>query len=439
MQAAELETDFDAGIPRARAGRALALIAASLVAIVTAGIAFVHPIAGVSAPALPVAGLTTDYRVSSVDFVTPSVGWLVVDFSSGDYAVIHTVDGGSSWTTQRVGPSNGHIKYMSFFDASVGVVALVGTQPLLWRTSDGGVTWVARDPLGPLPATALSWSFVDSDHGWMLATPRIEGGLRPARLYRTEDGGVTWVDLGPPVPAQDQAFQVQFSYLTTGWLTTTSSGPYAYRTQDFGTTWTRVPLPAPREGWPSGGEFFVAVRPTTGLGVVASVVHFASFAGRSGVGGTVRAYPPLTVRSFDGGRLRTYLYTTVLDQVVTGPFASDTPPNQTELGTVDNGRTWSGIDVPYASGAVGYSDATHWWWIGQGMWAHSADGGSTWTDPLDIGVVDPLPGSLQVLDSRHAWFAGASGRRAMLETTDDAGLHWTLSTLPALEDRPTGP
>ena len=129
----------------------------------------------------------------------------------------------------------------------------------------------------------------------------------------------------------------------------------------------------------------------------------------------------------------------MLDQVVTGPFASDTPPNQTELGTVDDGRTWSGIEIPSAGGAVGYFDATHWWWIGQGMWAHSADGGSTWTDPLDIGVVDALPGSLQMLDSRHAWFAGASGQRAMLESTDDAGLHWTLSTLPALEDRPTEP
>ena len=305
MQAAELDTDFDTAIPRARAGRALALIAASLTAIVATGVVFVHPAAGVTAPALPVAGMTTNYRVSSIDFVTPSVGWLVVDFSSGDYAVIHTVDGGATWTRQRVAPSDGHAKYMNFFDASVGIVALVGTQPLLWRTSDGGATWVARDPLGPLPATVLSWSFVDSDHGWMLAVPRIEGGLRPARLYRTEDGGVTWADLGPPVPSQDQAFGVQFSYLTTGWLTTTSSGPYAYRTQDFGATWTKVPLPAPSGGWPSGGQFFVAVRPTAGQGVVVSVVHFASFVGRSGVGGTVRAYPPLTVRSFDGGRLRT--------------------------------------------------------------------------------------------------------------------------------------
>jgi hypothetical protein len=181
----------------------------------------------------------------------------------------------------------------------------------------------------------------------------------------------------------------------------------------------------------------VAVRPTKGTGVVASVVHFSNFSGRSGVGGTVRGYPPLTVRSFDGGRLRTYLYTTVIDQVVTGPFASDTPPNQTELGTVDNGHSWSSIGLPSAAGAVGFFDAAHWWWVGQGMWSRSDDAGATWSDPQDIGVIDATPGSLRVIDATHAWFAGVSGARAVLERTDDSGAHWTLSTLPALDDRPT--
>ena len=163
-----------------------------------------------------------------------------------------------------------------------------------------------------------------------------------------------------------------------------------------------------------------------------SVVHFAAFKGRSGVGGEVRSYPPLTVRSFDGGRLRTYLYTTVIDTVVTGPFASDFPPNETRLATVDGGRTWSPISLPSPGGALGFADAAHWWWIGGGATALSADGGVTWTDPRDIGVVDALAGSLQMLDATHAWFAGVPGSRTMLESTDDAGLHWTTTPLPLL-------
>jgi photosystem II stability/assembly factor-like uncharacterized protein len=435
MQAAETDFDLDPAIPPARAGRAIALGLASMVAIVATGLAYVHPDLGLGRRATPAApALSTSYHVTTIDFVSPSVGWLLVDFPSGDYAVIHTVDGGASWTSQVVAPSDGHAKYIKFFDPSVGVMALVGTQPLLRRTSDGGATWTSRPALR-IPATVTSWSFVDSDHGWLLATPQAPSQLLPARLYRTEDGGLSWTDLGPPVPREDQAYQVQFSYLTTGWLTTTSSGPYAYRTQDFGATWSRVPLPRDG-GWPTGGEFFVAVRPTVGQGVVASVVHFPSFVGRTAVGGIVRAYPPLTVRSFDGGRLRTFLYTTVLDQVVSGPFASDTPPNQTELGTTDNGRSWSPITTPSTSGAVGYVDAANWWWVGQGAWSRSSDGGVSWTDPRDIGVVEAAPGTLLMLDARHAWFASAAASRPMLESTADGGRHWTLSALPPLQDRP---
>jgi photosystem II stability/assembly factor-like uncharacterized protein len=442
VQAAETDLDPDPVIPRARAGRAIALGSASILAILAAGLAYAHPDLGSAGhPARSLPALTTHYRVAEIDFVNPDSGWLLVDFDSGDYAVVHTDNGGATWTTQRVAPSDGHAKYMKFFDPSVGVVALVGARPIFLRTGDGGQTWTERGAPLDTELTVLSWSFVDSDHAWMLATPQPAGALAPARLYSTEDGGSTWRDLGAPVPAQDQAFEVHFSYLTTGWLTTASSGPYAYRTDDFGATWTKIPLPAPVGGWPEGGEFFVAVRPTSGQGVAASVVHFGSFAGSSGAGssraaGAVRAYAPGTVRSFDGGRLRTFLYTTVLDQVVTGPFANDAPPNQTQLGTIDNGRSWAAINLPSTGGAVGYSDAAHWWWIGEGRWARSVDGGSTWTDPRNIGVIQPVPGSLRMLDGRNAWFAGTGGEHAMLETTHDAGLHWTLSTLPALDDRP---
>jgi photosystem II stability/assembly factor-like uncharacterized protein len=436
MQAAE--TDFEPEIPRARVGRALVLIAVSVITIAATGVAYVHPslaLFGTTAPAPP--ALRTDYRVTAIDFVTPQVGWVLVDFPSGDYGVIHTVDAGSSWTRQLTAPSDGHAKYMKFFDPAAGVLALVGARPVLWRTSDGGQTWASRRVLD-IPATVLSWSFVDSDHGWMLATPQAPGELLPARLYRTEDAGRTWVDLGAPVPRADQAFQVDFSYLTTGWLTAVGSGPYVYKTQDFGATWSKVALPPPAGGWPTGGQFFVAALPTTGQGVVVTVVYFARFKGRSGVGGAVRSYPPLTVRSFDGGRLRTFLYTTVLDQAVTGPWASESPPNQTELGTVDGGETWAQVTVPSAAGAIGYFDASHWWWTGGGKWARSADAGSTWSDPVDVGVVDAAPGSLRMLDRRHAWFAGAQGGRAVLESTSDGGVNWTLRPLPPLGDRLTG-
>jgi photosystem II stability/assembly factor-like uncharacterized protein len=438
MEAVESETESDFGSPHARVRRALALMVASIVTITLTGALYLHP----EVPAFGRSATTTmsalqsTYRVTAVDFVNPSDGWVAVDFPSGDFGVLHTSDGGLSWTRQLAGAADGHPAFMKFFDEASGVFALVGTAPLFHRTADGGRTWVSV-PARKVTGTVVSWSFVDSYQGWMLV--RGSGQAQPisTTLYHTGDAGVSWVDLGHPVAAPDQAFQVSFSYFTTGWLSSASSGPYAYKSGDFGATWARVALPAPEGGWPRGGQFLVAVQPTSGGGAVASVVYFPPIKGRTGIGADIRSFPPLVVRSFDGGRPHTYTYTTVIDQVAGGPYATEQPPNQAQLGTVDNGSSWSAVDPPATSGAIGYFDALNWWWIGAGRWASSGDGGSTWTNPRGIGVIEPLPGSLQVLDRDHAWFAASSGSRPVLQATDDGGLHWRMVLLPPMPDLPT--
>ena len=438
MEAVESETDFDLASPYARVRRALALMVASIVTITLTGVLYLHPELpefGRSATTT-ISALQSAYHVTAVDFVDPATGWVAVDFSSGDFAVLHTTDGGVSWTSQLVGASDGHPQFMKFFDDGVGVFALTGTVPLLHRTSDGGRTWVSR-PAPNVTGTVLSWSFVDSYQGWMLVLGTGLTQHLPTTLFHTNDGGFSWVDLGHPVAAPDQAFQVSFSYFTTGWLTSASSGPYAYKTGDFGATWTRIPLPAPPGGWPRGGQFLVAVQPTSGGGAVASVVYFPVIRGRTGVGGDIKSFPPLTVRGFDGGRPHTYTYTTVIDQVAGGPFAQDQAPNQVQLSTIDNGSSWNAIDPPSTSGAIGYFDALHWWWVGSGRWARSGDGGATWTTSQGIGVIEPLPGSLHVLDRDHAWFAASAGPRPVLQTTDDGGVHWRMVLLPPVADLPT--
>ncbi len=434
MQAAELESELDPGNPRARAGRALALIAFSVVAIVVAGTVYILPTISFGTSRLASLGpqLHGDYSVESVDFITPTSGYLVVDFPSGDFAVIRTNDAGTTWTRELTQPRDSHEVYSRFFDDQTGVVALVGGRPVVSRTNDAGMSWDSIPALTP-SAIVLSWSFVDSMYGWMLA--RETAGATP-RLFRTEDGGFSWLDLGNPVAPPDEAFQVQFSHFTTGWLSTVSAGPYAYRTQDFGVTWTRVPLLTGAAD-SSPGQYFVAVRPTEDLGALATVVYFPPPRGRSGYGGIVRAYPPLTVHAYDGGRPHTYLYSTVLDEVSASPFASEPPPNQSELGTMDAGKTWAAITVPGVTGSIGYSDASHWWWVGAGTFAGSSDGGASWTNPRNISALEPVPGSLEVLDRNHALFAGQSGSRPGLEMTADGGRHWTLVPLPPLADSPT--
>lgn len=186
----------------ARILRAVALIAASLLAIAGAGVLYV------AAPTVPafgrgqsmVAQQGAHYRVSAIDFIDPATGWIVVDFDSGGFSVLHTDDGGASWARQLSGVEGGRAYYLKFFDVAVGVLGLVGTTPQLYRTHDGGQTWTGL-PVPNTSGSVLSWSFVDSYFGWALISGTTAMWPLPAYLYRTEDGGETWKNLGVPAPA----------------------------------------------------------------------------------------------------------------------------------------------------------------------------------------------------------------------------------------------
>ena len=434
------QAELDSPVGQSRARRPVALIGASVVAIAVAGVAYLHPAFGAPSKAAPVSlpAAVSTYQLSGLDFVTPTTGWIVATFDDGDFLVMRTTNGGTSWGQELSGPTGGHGTYIKFFDRLKGVFALVGARPLLYRTLDGGATWSQEVAL-TARAAVLSWSFADPEHGWMLV--RIDPQAAETDLYRTGDGGQSWTDLGPPVQQPDQAYAVDFAGSTTGWLVAASSGPYAYRSNDLGATWSRVPLPAPAGGWPRGGGFLVSAQPTHSRGVIATVVNFAALAGRSGIGATILGYPPLTVREYDGGAPVTYTYAESTDSLPRSGFSTsdDIPPvqapNQVALVSLDEGDSWAPISLPLAPGAIGVADQSSWWWIGSGIWSRTFDAGKTWTVPRNLAVPLPLAGSLEILDADHAWFAAITGTRASVVSTDDGGVHWRSVVLPAMTGR----
>jgi photosystem II stability/assembly factor-like uncharacterized protein len=377
--------------------------------------------------------------------VSPTTGWFAATFDSGRFALMHTTDGGNHWARQLSGDVGSAGVYINFFDSNQGVVAVLGPQSVIYRTGDAGHRWSRQPILSGVAylASVSSVSFVDASHGWLLlSTPAVARG---AELLRTGDGGAKWTNLGSLAVGSDQVYGVHFTNPEVGWLESLSAQPHAYKSVDGGASWRQVPLPAPAGGWPATGQFFVAAHATHGAGVIATVASFAPPYGRSGIGGDVVAYPPLTVRTFDGGVPVSYMYVTFIDTTSNSAWSAlltknrdGAPtqvqaPNQVQLGSLDGGSTWSVIAPPRAPGAIGYSDAQDWWWIGSGAWSTSSDGGATWTPSHNLGVPEPLPGSLQVLDPMHAWFGAMAGTRAVLEDTDDGGIHWSMTILPALK------
>lgn len=73
-------------------------------------------------------GITSEYKNKSVHFINPNVGWISSkrDNSSDNAIVLHTTDGGTSWTTQST-PSNYSIFSIYFWDVNNG-----------WCTGDYG-------------------------------------------------------------------------------------------------------------------------------------------------------------------------------------------------------------------------------------------------------------------------------------------------------------
>jgi len=419
-------------------------MAVSLVVIVATGVAYLHPTFDTSrkAAAPPVSDRLpqASYQPAAIDFVGPNTGWVAALFDSGAYALLATSDGGASWAEQLSGAGGGRGVYLHFFDSRNGVFALLGEQSEMHRTADGGRTWRSPGPFS-LPPNLLSLTFADPGHGWVLLSSG-SGSSESAQLMSTDDGGVSWTNLGLPVLVGDHAFRVQFTSPQTGWLDSFNGGPYAYRSDDGGATWQQTSLPAPAGGWPRTGQFFVAAHPTKGLGVVTTVINFQPPSGRSGIGGSVVAYPPLTVGTFDGGVPVRYIYATLIDNVAGGAAAPAQTwfsaasqvqaPGQVYLGSFDEGRSWSPVTLPSDAGAIAYADASTWWWIGSGETSTSSDGGRTWTRPRTVGVLEPLPATLELLDHKTAWFGAMAGTRPVMETTDDGGLHWRMVLMPPI-------
>src|SRR5260221_13521579 len=212
-----------------RLRRALTLGALSALGLAIAGLTYLHPTwdVGNAAATSATSNVAGSRHLATVDFVSPATGWVVVEHQSHDFVVLHTSDAGETWKRQLAAPAEVIGEYLRFFDASNGVVVVLGTQAAMYRTYDAGNTW-DRQPLGRAGGYVLSADFVDAAHGWLLAQASTEGEA----LLRTDDGGKSWVGLGNPVAYSDWAYRVAFTSANEGWLYTRSNAPYAYRTAD---------------------------------------------------------------------------------------------------------------------------------------------------------------------------------------------------------------
>jgi len=166
--------------------------------------------------------------LTGIQFVSAAQGWAV-----GQDTILATADGGLRWTVQRSGPLG--LTSVDFISSQVGWA--VGLDTLL-ATSDGGAHWTALPEPCPL---IRSVHFISPDAGFAVAGGRNLSDFGPeipevaGVVLATSDGGRRWQVLPTPADAQT----VCFSDPQDGWL---GADGRLYRTIDGGRSW--VPLTA---------------------------------------------------------------------------------------------------------------------------------------------------------------------------------------------------
>jgi photosystem II stability/assembly factor-like uncharacterized protein len=158
---------------------------------------------------------------------------------AGDGKIYATTDGGETWVQQTYpGTQSPFINGIWMFANGVGYAQgdpASANRFVVLKTTDFGVTWahVPAEPVGGSGEAGWnnSFWFTDQDHGWF--------GTNLTKIWRTTDGGTTWVSSA--TTGQTNSYGVSFKDNNNG-IATFSTGAVR-TTTNGGASWTTVSSP----------------------------------------------------------------------------------------------------------------------------------------------------------------------------------------------------
>ena len=156
-----------------------------------------------------------------------------------------TINGGDLWEADLIdgAPTDGDTAMIFALDDMTAWVPIhTGNPQGIWKTSDGGQTWVQQttaDFTGGFPNCVHFWN---ENNGWCMGDP-VDGYYE---IYTTIDGGDTWVRVPSsdiPAPSSTNEYGVVGYYDVVGdtvWFGTQDStlGGRVFKSTDKGLHWT---------------------------------------------------------------------------------------------------------------------------------------------------------------------------------------------------------
>lgn len=178
--------------------------------------------------------------LQAIHMFTVTDGW--ADGSVGteqQRGVFRTADGGKTWLNATpTFEQDGSLASSFFLDlASAWVAARMpgpgggGAQTVqVFSTADGGQNWAGGLPFSIGGGFPGNLDFVDAQHGWLMVGLGVAAGSEAVALYATDDGGGTWerVMLASGLPEEStpgalpfgcNKSGVGFANASTGWAT----------------------------------------------------------------------------------------------------------------------------------------------------------------------------------------------------------------------------
>jgi len=193
----------------------------------------------------------TRATLTGVDFVTLDIGWAV----GHDSIILHTDDGGGTWTVQNHDPA-AETPFLDVWFADSQHGFAIGAYGLMLETRDAGKTWEPV-PFAPVAADAQADEEGEEEDGAWWELEAESGGdfhlndimetrdrhlfiaAEAGNIYRSDDLGESWITVSPDY--QGSFFGVFEAEL--GRVFAVGLRGHLYYTDDLGVNWIAVELP----------------------------------------------------------------------------------------------------------------------------------------------------------------------------------------------------